>query len=127
MHKVHGKPLSYNNYNDIFSALSVTKSLPKNRGTVIIKHANPCGVSILENKLSSYKSALACDPLSAYGGIVSWNFKISKSLAFELNKKFFEVIISNGYEKNAIKILKTKKNWRLIDASKFTRSKNHNP
>ena len=124
LHKIHGKPLSYNNYNDIFSALSVTKSLPKNRGTVIIKHANPCGVSILENKLSSYKSALACDPLSAYGGIVSCNFKISKSLALELNKNFFEVIIGNGYEKNAIKILKTRKNLRLIDASKFTLNKN---
>ena len=124
LNKIHGKPLSYNNYNDIFSALSVTESLPKNRGTVIIKHANPCGVSILENKLSSYKSALACDPLSAYGGIVSCNFKISKPLALELNKIFFEVIIGNGYEKNAIKILKTRKNLRLIDASKFTLNKN---
>ena len=124
LQKIHGKPLSYNNYNDIFSALSVTESLPKNRGTVIIKHANPCGVSILGNKLSSYKSALACDPLSAYGGIVSCNFKISKSLALELNKNFFEVIIGNGYEKNAIKILKTRKNLRLIDASKFTLNKN---
>ncbi len=124
LQKIHGKPLSYNNYNDIFSALSVTESLPKNRGTVIIKHANPCGVSIIENKLSSYKSALACDPLSAYGGIVSCNFKISKSLALELNKIFFEVIISKGYEKNAIKILKTRKNLRLIDASKFTLNKN---
>ena len=124
LYQIQGKPLSYNNYNDIFSALSVTESLPKNRGTVIIKHANPCGVSILENKLSSYKSALACDPLSAYGGIVSCNFKISKPLALELNKIFFEVIIGNGYEKNAIKILKTRKNLRLIDASKFTLNKN---
>ena len=62
--------------------------------------------------------------MSAYGGIVSCNFKISKSLALELNKNFFEVIIGNGYEKNAIKILKTRKNLRLIDASKFTLNKN---
>ena len=62
--------------------------------------------------------------MSAYGGIVSCNFKISKSLALELNKIFFEVIIGNGYEKNAIKILKTRKNLRLIDASKFTLNKN---
>mgnify|MGYP006241295175 FL=1 len=62
--------------------------------------------------------------MSAYGGIVSCNFKISKSLAFELNKNFFEVIIGNGYEKNAIKILKTRKNLRLIDASKFSLNKN---
>ena len=76
-----------------FQLLSITKSFPKNVGTVIIKHANPCGVSILKDKLRSYKSALACDPLSAFGGIVSCNFKISKSLAIELNKIFFEVII----------------------------------
>ena len=121
---MHGKTLSYNNYNDIFSALSITKSFPKNVGTVIIKHANPCGVSILKDKLRSYKSALACDPLSAFGGVVSCNFKVSKSLAIELNKIFFEVIIGNGFEKNAVKILKTKKNLRLIDASKFSLGKN---
>ena len=62
--------------------------------------------------------------MSAYGGIVSCNFKITKPLALELNKIFFEVIIGNGYEKNAIKILKTRKNLRLIDASKFTLNKN---
>ena len=122
--KLHGKTLSYNNYNDVFSALSITKSFPKNVGTVIIKHANPCGVSILKDKLRSYKSALACDPLSAFGGVVSCNFKVSKSLAMELNKIFFEVIIGNGFEKNAVKILKTKKNLRLIDASKFSLDKN---
>ena len=48
--KIHGKQLSYNNYNDIFAALTISKSLPKNTGTVIIKHANPCGVSIHKNK-----------------------------------------------------------------------------
>tara|TARA_B100000963_G_scaffold2328_1_gene1864 strand:+ start:2251 stop:3807 length:1557 start_codon:yes stop_codon:yes gene_type:complete len=121
--KLHGKKLSYNNFNDIFSALSITKSLPKNKGTVIIKHANPCGASILKDKLSSYKSALACDPLSAFGGVVSCNFKISKSLALQLSKIFFEVIIGNGFEKNAVKILKTKKNLRLIDASRFSLNK----
>lgn len=57
--KIQGKPLSYNNYNDIFTALTISKSLPKNTGTVIIKHANPSGVSIIKDKLESYKSALA--------------------------------------------------------------------
>ena len=121
--KIHGKPLSYNNYNDIFSALTISKSLPKNKGTVIVKHANPCGVSILDNNINSYKSALACDPISAFGGIVSCNFKISKSLAIELNKLFYEVIIGIGFEKKALKILKRKKNLRLIDASKFSLNK----
>ena len=117
--KIHGKELSYNNYNDIFSALTISKSLPNNNGTVIVKHANPCGVSIHKNKIKSYQMALACDPVSAYGGIVSCNFKINKALAIELNKKFLEVIIGNGFENEALKILKKKKNLRLINATKF--------
>jgi len=120
INKIHGKDLSYNNYNDIFSALSISKSLPKNRGVVIVKHANPCGISILKNNIDSYKYALACDPISAFGGIVSCNFKINKTLALELNKIFLEVVIANGFDKNALKILKLKKNLRLIDASNFS-------
>ncbi len=114
--QLSGKKLSYNNYNDIFSALLVSKSLPKNIGTVIVKHANPCGVSINKNDIQSYKLALACDPISAFGGIVSCNFKIKKKLALELNKIFLEVIICNGIDFDALKILKTKKNLRVIDA-----------
>ena len=119
INQIHGKQLSYNNYNDIFSALTISKSLPNNTGCVIVKHANPCGVSIDKGFLNSYKSALACDPTSAFGGIVSCNFKINKALALELNKKFLEVIISEGFEDAALKILKKKKNLRLIDAKKF--------
>ena len=119
INKIHGKQLSYNNYNDIFSALAISKRLPKDTGTVIVKHSNPCGVSVLKNNLDSYKSALACDPTSAFGGIVSCNFKITKLLAQELNKIFLEVIVANGFDKNALKILKIKKNLRLIDASNF--------
>ena len=116
--QLHGKKLSYNNYNDIFAALTISKSLPKDVGTVIIKHANPCGVSALKNKIESFKSALSSDPISAFGGIVSCNFKISKNLANELNNIFFEVIIANSFEKSALKVLKQKKNLRIIDASK---------
>ena len=68
----------------------------------------------------SYKSALACDPISAFGGIVSCNFKITKNLAAELNKLFLEVIIGNGFEKDALRLLTKKKNLRLIDASNYT-------
>ncbi len=117
--QIHGKQLSYNNYNDIFTALTISKSLPKNVGSVILKHASPCGVSIIRDHVESYKSALACDPLSAFGGVVSFNFKITKNLAAELNKLFLEVIIANGFENSALKILKTKKNIRLIDASNY--------
>ena len=109
INQIQGKQLSYNNYNDIFSALTISKSLPKNTGTVIVKHANPCGVSINKDHLKSYKSALECDPISAFGGIVSCNFKINKNLASELNKLFLEVIIANGFDKDALKLLIKKK------------------
>ena len=118
--KIQGKHLSYNNYNDIFSALAISKTLPKNIGTVITKHSNPCGVSVQKNNLDSYKSALACDPVSAFGGVVSCNFKISKTIAIELNKIFLEIIIANGFEKSALEIFKNKKNIRLIDASNYS-------
>ena len=117
--QLNGKQLSYNNYNDIFAALSITKTLPRNVGTVIIKHANPCGVSILKESSESYDAALACDPISAFGGIISCNFKIKKSLALKLNNIFFEAIIGNGFDAEALKILKKKKNLRIIDSSNF--------
>mgnify|MGYP006431998801 FL=1 len=120
INQIHGKQLSYNNYNDIFSALTISKSLPKNTGTVIVKHANPCGVSIKKDHIKSYKLALACDPISAFGGIVSCNFKINKNLAIELNNLFLEVIIANGFDKEALKLLKKKKNLRLVDATNYS-------
>jgi len=117
--KLNGKKLSYNNYNDIYAALNISRTLPKNTGTVIVKHANPCGVSVNNNKIESYKEALACDPISAFGGIVSCNFKVNKKIALELNKIFLEVIIGLGFDKDSLKILRKKKNLRLIDASKL--------
>ena len=120
INQIQGKQLSYNNYNDIFSALTISKSLPKNTGTVIVKHANPCGVSINKDHLKSYKSALECDPISAFGGIVSCNFKINKNLASELNNLFLEVIIANGFDKDALKLFNKKKNLRLIDATNYS-------
>ncbi len=120
--QISGKQLSYNNYNDLYSALSISKTLPRNRGVAIIKHANPCGVSINQNKIKSFKEALESDPISAYGGIVSCNFKLNISLAKEINKIFFEVIIANGFDKKSVKLLKKKKNLRLIDSSKVEKN-----
>ena len=117
--KLHGKNLSYNNYNDIYSALAVVDSFKKNQGAVIIKHTNPCGVSIEKNQITSFKNALACDPISAFGGVVAINSIISKKLALELNKIFFEVIIANGFQKKALKILKKRKKIILIDCNKI--------
>jgi len=125
--KMHGKALSYNNYNDIYSALSILNTFKKNEGTVILKHANPCGVSAEKNQLKSFKNALTCDPISSFGGVVAINSIITKKLALELNKIFFEVIISRGFKKDAFKILKKRKNIRLINCNKFnlTNKKNY--
>ncbi len=117
--KLNGKHLSYNNYSDIFSALKISRSLPRNLGTVIIKHGNPSGVSIKQNKIESFRNALKCDPVSAFGGVISFNFKVNKILAEELSKMFLEVIVANGFEASALKILKRKNNLRVIDASKL--------
>ena len=124
---LHGKKLSFNNYNDIFFALSISKFLKKKEGTVIIKHANPCGASGEKNKLKSFKSAFKCDPISAFGGIVLSNFRINKKLAKQINKFYFEVIIANGFDKDALKILKKKKNIRLIDATNFKKKESYAP
>ena len=86
----------------------------------MLKHTNPCGVSIHKDHKKSYQLALACDPISAFGGIVSCNYKINKNLALELNKIFIEVIVANGFEKEALKILKKKKNLRIIDANNLS-------
>ena len=124
--QIHGKKLSYNNYNDILAALNLSKLLPKNTGTVIVKHANPCGVSINKDKIKSYLEALECDPVSAFGGIVSCNYKVNKKLAKELNKIFLEVIIANGFDVEALKILKKKQNIRIIDSSNIKFSFDNN-
>ena len=116
--KITGKNLSYNNYNDIFSALEILYSL-KSTGTVIIKHANPSGVSINKSPIKSFQNALLSDPVSAFGGIVACNFKIDKKIAIELSKTFFEVILAKKFEKDSLKILQKRKNLIIIDISKF--------
>ena len=117
--QIHGKELSYNNYNDMFSSLEILSSLKKNFGTVIIKHANPCGVSENKDTLTSFKNAFASDPVSAFGGVISCNYKINKRVATEINKNFSEVILAKGFDKESLKILKRKKNLRIIDISNF--------
>ncbi len=118
--QIHGKDLSYNNYNDIFASLKILDSLKKNSGTVIIKHANPCGVSENKVPLISFKNAYASDPISAFGGVIACNYKINKKVALEINKNFSEVVLAKGFEKESLKILKKKKNLRIIDISNFS-------
>ena len=117
--QIHGKELSYNNYNDMFASLEILSSLKKNFGTVIIKHANPCGVSENKDTLISFKNAFASDPISAFGGVIACNYKINKKIASEINKNFLEVILAKSFDKESLKILKRKKNLRIIDISNF--------
>tara|TARA_B100000965_G_C19589992_1_gene757497 strand:+ start:1151 stop:2701 length:1551 start_codon:yes stop_codon:yes gene_type:complete len=117
--QLNGKDLSYNNYNDMFAALEILSSLKKNPSTVIIKHANPCGVAENKSPIISFKNALDSDPVSAFGGVVACNYKINRKIATEISRIFFEVVLANSFDREALKILKKKKNLRIIDISKF--------
>ena len=117
--KIHGKDLSYNNFNDMFSSLEILDSLKKNSATVIVKHANPCGVAENKVPLISFKNAYATDPTSAFGGIIACNYKINKKIALEISKNFVEVVLAKGFDRESLEILKRKKNLRVIDISNF--------
>ena len=117
--QIHGKELSFNNFNDIFASLEILNTLKRNSGTVIIKHANPCGVSENKIPLISFKNAYASDPISAFGGVIACNYKIDKKIASEINKNFLEVILAKSFDKDALEIFKSKKNLRIIDISNF--------
>ena len=117
--QIHGKKLSYNNYSDMFASLDILNSLKKKAGTVIIKHANPCGVSQNKTPLISFKNAYSSDPTSAFGGVISCNYKIDKKIALEISKNFLEVLLAIGFDKESLRILKRKKNLRIIDISNF--------
>ena len=117
--QLHGKELSYNNYNDMFASLEILTSIKKMPATIIIKHANPCGVSQNKNPIISFKNAFASDPISAFGGVIACNFKITKKIAIEINKNFSEVILAKSFDKDALFLLKKKKNLRIIDITGF--------
>ena len=91
----------------------------KKNGTVIIKHANPSGVSLNGSPLKTFKDSYLSDPVSAFGGIVACNFKINENIAKEMSKIFFEVILAKNFDKRALEIFGKRKNLILIDISKF--------
>jgi phosphoribosylaminoimidazolecarboxamide formyltransferase/IMP cyclohydrolase len=118
--QIQGKELSYNNYLDMHSAVSISKELGENGSScVIVKHNNPCSCAIAENALKSYELALSSDPISAFGGIVSFNGEVDEKLANEITKTFYEVIIARGFNKNSLEIFEKKKNLRLISLENF--------
>lgn len=111
--QIHGKELSFNNLIDIDSASTIAGDfdLPC---TAIIKHTNPCGVGIDENLTMSLKKALECDPMSAFGGVFSFNRKVNEDTAKKLSEMFIEVIIAPEFDKDAFDILSKKKKLILL-------------
>jgi phosphoribosylaminoimidazolecarboxamide formyltransferase/IMP cyclohydrolase len=112
--QLHGKELSYNNILDLDAALSMVREYMEEPVSVIVKHNNPCGAAQDKDILTSYKKALATDPISAFGGIVGFNRPVDEDLAAEMKNHFFECIIAPSFGKAAIEILTKKKNLRLI-------------
>ncbi|HLL26400.1 MAG TPA: bifunctional phosphoribosylaminoimidazolecarboxamide formyltransferase/IMP cyclohydrolase [Xanthobacteraceae bacterium] len=114
--QVQGKELSYNNINDTDAAYECAAEFdPKRTAAVaIIKHANPCGVAEGKSLLEAYRKALACDPVSAYGGIVALNRPLDAEAAAAIIEIFTEVIIAPDASDDAIKIIGGKKNLRLL-------------
>jgi phosphoribosylaminoimidazolecarboxamide formyltransferase / IMP cyclohydrolase len=110
--KLHGKEISYNNLLDLDAALNLIDEF-NSPTCVIIKHNNACGVASRDNHLDAWKDALACDPVSAYGGVIVTNTRVDDMVAAEIDKVFFEIIIAPDYTENAFTILKHKKN-RII-------------
>jgi len=109
------KKLSFNNLLDLDAAISIAyQTKTKNHICTIIKHNTPCGAAIMNTQLNSYKKALDGDKLSAFGGIVAFNKIVTAQTAKQLSKHFFEVIAAPNFEKEAIKILKNKKNLRVL-------------
>ncbi|MFC1746773.1 bifunctional phosphoribosylaminoimidazolecarboxamide formyltransferase/IMP cyclohydrolase [Candidatus Neomarinimicrobiota bacterium] len=114
--QIHGKELSFNNYADIETAYRIVAefSLPS---IAIIKHANPCGFAMGENIADAYRHALTTDPVSSFGGIVAANHPIDASAAGAMREIFLECIIAPSFDREALGILKQKKNLRLLIAS----------
>jgi len=111
--KVQGKELSYNNIQDADAAFECVAEFT-DPGVVIVKHMNPCGAAIGSDMHDAYMKALACDPVSAFGGIVALNRPLDSATADELVKLFIEVVIAPDADEESLKILATKPNVRVL-------------
>ncbi len=111
--KLHGKELSYNNMVDMDAGIRLVQEFDEPT-FAILKHNNPCGFASSQNILNAWKSALACDPVSAFGGVLISNRNIDIAIAHEINPLFFEVFIAPSFESEALKILEGKKNRILL-------------
>lgn len=113
MEQLWGKQLSFNNYMDVNAAYELVLQFT-DPAVAIIKHMNPCGAAISNNLIEAFQKALHGDPQSAFGGIVAFNRMVDSKTAIAVSEIFFECIIAPGFEANAIEVLKSKKNLRLL-------------
>ncbi len=116
MHQLHGKELSFNNLLDVdAAAMAVSAWSGDSRAAcVIIKHTTPCGLALGDSALHAYERALACDPVSAFGGIVAFNTTVDRAVADALSKLFLEIVVAPAFDSDALALLTEKKNVRLI-------------
>lgn len=112
--QIQGKALSYNNLNDADAALELVAEFGAAPAVAIIKHANPCGVASAPSLTAAWEKALACDPLSAFGGIVALNRPLDCATAEKISEIFTEVILAPGADADAQAVLARKKNLRLL-------------
>jgi len=125
--QLQGKDLSYNNLLDLESALSTVLEFGYNEkeelttdmfASVILKHNNPCGASISNSASQAFLNALECDSVSAFGGIVAFNSNVDSEAAIHLKDIFLECVVAPSFDKEALEILKVKKNLRILKFSK---------
>jgi phosphoribosylaminoimidazolecarboxamide formyltransferase/IMP cyclohydrolase len=117
--KLHGKELSFNNVLDLDSARALLDEFDE-PACVIIKHNNPCGVAIGASARDAYEKAFACDPLSAFGGVLVFNQPIDADLAARLHEQFIEVLLAPGFDPEALKVLTRKEAIRLLECDDCT-------
>jgi len=122
--QLHGKELSFNNLNDAEGALNAVLEFDE-PAAVGVKHTNPCGVALGENIYEAYVKAYEADPVSIFGGIVALNRPVDRKTAEEMVKIFLEIVIAPGYNEDALEVLKTKKNLRILEMDLARRNKNH--
>lgn len=114
--QLNGKEMSYNNYQDADAAWRAAWDHER-PCVAIIKHANPCGIAVSDESIAAaHRAAHACDPMSAFGGVIAVNREVSVEMAEQVKDIFTEVIVAPSYEDGAVEILKTKKNLRILIA-----------
>jgi phosphoribosylaminoimidazolecarboxamide formyltransferase/IMP cyclohydrolase len=113
--KRHGRALSFNNVLDLDSARRLLDEFDA-AACVIVKHNNPCGAAIADSAAAAYEAALACDPMSAYGGVIAFNRPIDLALAERLHENFIEVLIAPGYDSDGLEVLQRKESIRILEA-----------